>query len=331
MINVRYIISSPTRFCPIAGFCYGIASAIGVTGGAHRLWAHGAYKAKWPLRVILITLQTAAFQNSVWEWVRDHRVHHKYTDTDADPHNFRRGFFFAHMGWLLVRKHPLVKEKGARIDLSDIESDPICMFQKRYFLLLMPVLAFGLPTYINMAVFQMPFGTALHCTNLRYMLSLHVAWLVNSAAHCWGHRPFDSTIQPVNNRLLAYMILGEGWHNYHHVFPWDYKTAEYGTYFLNATTAVIDFFALFGWAYDLKVVARPMLMQRAMRTGDGTFRSWKQDSATVGVKDNLVGEETATDSEMSNRIDQGVMLWGWEDTDLPEQAKKYVNILNTVE
>lgn len=63
--------------------------------------------------------------------VRDHRVHHKFTDTDADPHNSKRGFFFAHMGWLLVRKHPDVKAKGATIDMSDLRSDPIVMFQKK--------------------------------------------------------------------------------------------------------------------------------------------------------------------------------------------------------
>ena len=59
------------------------------------------------------------------------RVHHKYTETDADPHNARRGFFFSHMGWLMVRKHKEVFEKGGLVDMSDLEKDPIVMFQKR--------------------------------------------------------------------------------------------------------------------------------------------------------------------------------------------------------
>ena len=71
-------------------------------------------------------------QNSIWEWVRDHRLHHKYSETDADPHNSRRGFFFSHMGWLLVRKHPMVRQKSKIIDLSDLEADKIVMFQKRW-------------------------------------------------------------------------------------------------------------------------------------------------------------------------------------------------------
>lgn len=110
--------------------------AFGITGGAHRLWAHKSYKAKVPLRIILMIFQTLAFQNSIYEWVRDHRVHHKYTDTNADPHNSKRGFFFSHMGWLLCKKHNDVKTKGATIDMSDLESDAIVMFQERFELII---------------------------------------------------------------------------------------------------------------------------------------------------------------------------------------------------
>lgn len=76
-------------------------------------------------------MQTVAFQNSIHEWSRDHRVHHKYSETHADPHNAKRGFFFAHMGWLLCRKHPALIQKGKGLDLSDLESDSVVMFQKK--------------------------------------------------------------------------------------------------------------------------------------------------------------------------------------------------------
>lgn len=106
-------------------------SGIGITAGVHRLWSHRAYKARLPLRIFLMLCQSLAFQNSIYEWTRDHRVHHKFTDTNADPHNSRRGFFFAHMGWLMCKKHPDVKEKGKQIDMSDLEADPVVMFQKK--------------------------------------------------------------------------------------------------------------------------------------------------------------------------------------------------------
>lgn len=105
---------------------------MGVTCGAHRLWAHRTYKAKLPLRLFLMICQTTMLQNDIHEWVRDHRVHHKFTDTDADPHNSRRGFFFSHIGWLMLRKHKDVFEKGKTVDMSDIDADPIVTFQRKY-------------------------------------------------------------------------------------------------------------------------------------------------------------------------------------------------------
>lgn len=65
------------------------------------------------------------------DWARDHRMHHKYSETDADPHNATRGFFFSHIGWLLVRKHPDLKEKGKGLDMSDLLADPVLRFQKK--------------------------------------------------------------------------------------------------------------------------------------------------------------------------------------------------------
>lgn len=71
-------------------------------------------------------------QNDIYEWCRDHRVHHKFSETDADPHNSKRGFFFAHMGWLCVRKHPDVLNKGSTVDLSDLLEDPVVYYQKMW-------------------------------------------------------------------------------------------------------------------------------------------------------------------------------------------------------
>ena len=69
-------------------------SALGITAGAHRLWSHKSYQAKWPLRLFLMLAQCLAGQHTIFSWSRDHRVHHKFSDTDADPHNCKRGFFF---------------------------------------------------------------------------------------------------------------------------------------------------------------------------------------------------------------------------------------------
>lgn len=108
-----------------------IYAGFGITGGAHRLFSHRSYKTKWPLRLFIALAQTMSVQNDIYHWVRDHRAHHKFSETDADPHNARRGFFFAHMGWLMTEKHPEVRRRGKTVDVSDLLQDPIIYYQRK--------------------------------------------------------------------------------------------------------------------------------------------------------------------------------------------------------
>lgn len=241
---------------------------IGITAGAHRLWSHRSYRAKWPYRLIVAAFNTMAFENSIYEWTRDHRAHHKYAETDADPHDIRRGFFFAHVGWLLCRKHPAVREKGKLIDLSDLVADPIVRFQHRHYLPCVAVACFVVPTLLP----HLLWGESLYnsfyiCALLRYVVTLHGTWFVNSIAHMWGRQPYDKTQNATENRGVSFGALGEGFHNYHHAFPWDYAASELG-YDTNLTKLFIDFFATFGWVYERKVASPSMIKQRKLRTGD---------------------------------------------------------------
>lgn len=269
----------------------------GVTAGAHRLWSHRAYKAKWPLRLFLAFCNTLAFENSVIEWSRDHRVHHKYSETDADPHNATRGFFFSHMGWLLCKKHPDVKKYGKKIDISDLYADPITRFQDKYYMILMPLVCFILPVPVPVLLWNETWLNAFCLNIFRYIFTLHASWLVNSAAHMWGDRPYDKYINPSENVVVSVLALGEGWHNYHHTFPWDYKAAELGKYSVNLSTLLIDSFAKIGWAYDLKSVSEEMIKKRVQRTGDGTHEIWGW-----GDKDQL--KEELTDAIITHKKDE---------------------------
>lgn len=64
-------------------------------------------------------------------WALDHRVHHKFSETNSDPHDARRGFWFSHVGWLVLTPHPAVEARRKAVDMSDLDSDPILMWQKR--------------------------------------------------------------------------------------------------------------------------------------------------------------------------------------------------------
>lgn len=262
-----------------------LCSGLGITAGAHRLWAHKSYKARLPLRVLLTVFNTIAFQDSVLDWARDHRMHHKYSETDADPHNATRGFFFSHIGWLLVRKHPQIKAKGHTIDLTDLWADPVLRFQKKYYLLLMPIACFMLPSYIPTLWGESLWNAFYVCAIFRYVYVLNVTWLVNSAAHMFGNKPYDININPVEIKPVSLVVFGEGFHNYHHTFPWDYKTAELGDYSLNISKLFIDFMAKIGWAYDLKTVSKEVIQKRVKRTGDGSHPIWGWDDKNVPIED----------------------------------------------
>ncbi|KAL7847802.1 hypothetical protein AOLI_G00225200 [Acnodon oligacanthus] len=245
-------------------------TALGVTAGAHRLWSHRSYKAKLPLRIFLAAANSMAFQNDIFEWSRDHRAHHKYSETDADPHNAKRGFFFAHIGWLFLRKHNDVIEKGKRLDLSDLLADPVVVFQRRHYKTSVVVMCFLLPTLVpwyfwGECIWNSYFLAAI----LRYTISLNVAWLVNSAAHMYGNQPYDRNINPRENSFVSFGAIGEGYHNYHHTFPFDYAASELGLRF-NPTTCFIDLMCWFGLANDRKKATPEMIKARKLRTGDGS-------------------------------------------------------------
>lgn len=294
---------------PLIMYGFVVLTGLGTGAGCHRLWSHRAYKAKLPMRIIMMCLQTIGYQGHIYGWVRDHRVHHKFVDTNADPHNSKRGFFFSHMGWLMVKKHPDVSRKGATVDISDLEKDPVVMFQKNYYGPMVAVFCFAIPSAILHYVCGETWFDAYHMSCSKFLWSTHLTWLINSGAHMWGARPYDQTMTARNNLALAVAVVGEGWHNYHHVFPWDYKSSELGNYKTNTPTAFIDFFAWLGLAYDLKTVPTSMINKRAARTGDGSRVSQTVDNDHH--KD--LGDDT---------------VWGWDDKDMDEEDKKLALILN---
>ncbi|XP_036322699.1 acyl-CoA desaturase-like [Rhagoletis pomonella] len=246
-------------------------SGIGITAGAHRLWSHKSYTASLPLRILLIFLFTIAGQRDAYTWALDHRIHHKFSETDADPHNANRGFFFAHVGWLFLTPHPKVIEKRKVIDMSDLENDKVVMIQHKYYIPLFALISIGLPVLVPCYFWNENLWLSFWINfNLRFTCTLNAAFFVNSVAHMWGNKPYDKNISPVESRFVAFVALGEGWHNYHHVFPWDYKTGEFGSFKLNITTAFIDFCAKIGWVSGRKSVSSGMIERRAAKCGDGS-------------------------------------------------------------
>lgn len=249
--------------------CYvvGLFGGIGVTGGAHRLWSHKTYEASLPVRLFLMVCFTSAGQNDLFTWARDHRLHHKYTETDADPHNSRRGGFFAHVGWLLTKKHPDVIIKGATIDNSDLMRDPVVAFNRRFYIWLYLFFRVYVTIIIpKTLVEESLFKCSIGCF-ATYVGQLHTVWFVNSAAHIFGHRPYNSKIQPRENWWVAVTGMGEGFHNYHHTFPWDYAIAENGLSYWNPAKWFIDLMFALGLCSNLKRASNDLVRKTMKKVG----------------------------------------------------------------
>ena len=152
-----------------------------------------------------------SFMLSIWTWTRNHRQHHKYTDTDADPHNADRGFFYSHIGWILYPKHPECKAKHRTIDVRDVMADPVARFQFRHYLKLVALIGFVLPTALPVLLWgeSWLYAFAL-CVGFRHCLSTHNICLINSAAHLYGTKPYNRKLMPSENLFVTYLSLGEG-------------------------------------------------------------------------------------------------------------------------
>ncbi|KAJ1448399.1 fatty acid desaturase-domain-containing protein [Pelagophyceae sp. CCMP2097] len=247
---------------PISGF--------GITAGVHRLWSHRSYTAGPTYRCLLMLFNSIANQGSIYHWARDHRVHHKHSETDADPHNATRGFFFAHMGWLYVKKHPDIVREGKKLDFSDLDRDGFVMFQKYLDPWFAFTMCFVFPAVVAKAGWGEDFWNAVWVAGaLRYIYVLHSTWLVNSAAHFFGDHPYDDESWPSENPYVSFFAVGEGWHNWHHKYPFDYAASEFGiTSQFNPTKLFIDAFAYYGLVSERKRATGPWERTKLRRTAD---------------------------------------------------------------
>merc|ERR1712014_73156 len=157
---------------------YYFATGLGITAGYHRLWAHTSYSASLPLKIYLAAVGGGAVEGSIRWWARDHRAHHRYTDTDKDPYSVRKGLLYSHFGWMIMKQNP---KRIGRTDISDL----------------------------------------------------------------------NDRNSPRDHVITALVTLGEGYHNFHHEFPSDYRNAiEWHQY--DPTKWSIWAWKQLGLAYDLK-------------------------------------------------------------------------------
>ncbi|HKT04433.1 MAG TPA: acyl-CoA desaturase [Rugosimonospora sp.] len=233
-------------------------TCLGVTVGFHRYFTHGAFKARRPLRVALALAGSMAVQGPILHWVADHRRHHAYSDRPGDPHSpwlfgtsplaLARGFWHAHIGWILERD--LTNQQRFAPDLL---ADRHIRLVHRLFgpctaaTLLAPALMGGLLTWSWWGAVTAFFWAGL----VRITLLHHVTWSVNSLCHMFGERPFSSRDRSANLWPLALLSMGESWHNLHHADP---TSARHGVRpgQIDVSARLIWLFEKAGLVYDVR-------------------------------------------------------------------------------
>jgi len=197
-----------------------VLNGIGIGSGYHRLWSHRTYEAHPLLRWFLAVMGGMALQNSIIVWSARHRVHHRdVDDNEKDPYSIGRGFWFAHIGWML-KDYP-----SGEVDYSlvrDLEQDPIAAWQHRWYWTLVWVTNVAVPLLLGWLTGDM-LGMFLLAGVLRLVLSHHVTFFINSLAHMWGRQPYTDENSARDQHFLALITYGEGYHNYHHMFQSDYR------------------------------------------------------------------------------------------------------------
>lgn len=204
------------------------ATAMSITLGYHRLFSHLSFKAKWPVKLFTLIFGACAFENSCLDWSSDHRKHHKYVDHDEDPYDISKGFFWAHMGWLMFKLRP---DKN-NDNVPDLLKDKMVMWQHKYVQwiallvgLVGPAILGGAYNYLftELPVWQGALGGFLIAGVLRVVVVQHSTFFINSLCHTIGKRPYSTKHTARDSILMAFATFGEGYHNYHHEFQHDYR------------------------------------------------------------------------------------------------------------
>ncbi|PPK70336.1 acyl-CoA desaturase [Actinokineospora auranticolor] len=245
-------------------------SGLGVTVGYHRLFTHGSFKAKRPLKIVLAVMGSMAVQSPPITWVADHRRHHAFSDREGDPHSpwlygtspwaLTKGFWHAHMGWIF--DHDTTNKQRFAPDLM---ADPDIQRVNKLFpyltglTLVLPGVIGGLISWSWWGAFTAFFWAGL----VRVAVLHHVTWSTNSICHMIGERPFASRDKAANFWPLAILSFGESWHNLHHADP---TCARHGVQRgqIDTSARLIWIFEKFGWVTDVRWPSEARLAKLAV-------------------------------------------------------------------
>jgi stearoyl-CoA desaturase (Delta-9 desaturase) len=238
-----------------------------ISAGYHRLFSHRSYDAHPLLRLFLLFFGAGSFQNSVLVWAADHRRHHGRTDTDLDPYNAKRGFWYSHIGWVILKNEPGIPATP----VPDLERDPLVAWQHRHYGWIGIAAGLVLPTLLGLA-FGDPIGGFVIGAAVRLLVCYHATFTINSLAHMLGRQPYSDRSSARDSLFVALLSMGEGYHNFHHAFPADFRNGVRLRHY-DPTKWVLVACEYLGIARNLRRTPVPAIVRASLRMDEKRLAS----------------------------------------------------------
>ena len=256
---------------PLYMLCYGISfvetalflsyltlTGLAITVGYHRLYAHSTFKASSLAQFFILFFGAAAFEQSALNWASQHRNHHQFADTERDPYNIKKGFFYAHIGWLIFWDH--------RIDHSNIKDllkNKLATHQHRFYYAWSILAGILMPVAIG-ALAGRALGAIIFAVCARMTFVYHSTFCINSVCHKFGRETYDADSTAKDHWFVALITNGEGYHNFHHRFPGDYRNGI-RWYHWDPSKWVIAFLEKVGMVWEVRKTSTFKILQAKLQ------------------------------------------------------------------
>jgi stearoyl-CoA desaturase (delta-9 desaturase) len=297
-----YIWQNGLNFFQVAlFFFFTFSTGMSITLGYHRLFSHLTFKANPLVKLYTLLFGAAAFEGSALAWSADHRRHHKFVDHDEDPYDISRGLFHAHIGWLLFRRGPDTPLTWVR----DLQKDRLAWLQHEYYVPIAIFMSFALPAIIGYLYggANAALGAFLLSGFARVVLVHHSTFCINSLCHWIGDRPYSSHCSARDSFLMAVFTFGEGYHNFHHEFqydyrngvkPWQYDPTKWAIWLLNKV----------GLVSNLRTVPEEKILKAQIAEHDRTLQE-KLLAQPTPISDSI----HAMVQSARARMDEALLRW----------------------
>lgn len=226
-----------------------------ITAFFHRYLSHKTFQTSRPVQFIFILIGTMSAQRGPLWWAAHHRYHHRFTDTEQDPHSSTHGFWYSHVGWFLNEQNFNIRKEV----IKDWLKYPELIWLDRFSLPVVLLTAFGIYALGEWLATSMPAlatsGPQLLVWGfvISTVLLIHATLSINSLAHLYGQRDFETDDNSRNNLWLSIITLGEGWHNNHHYYAGSTRQGFYW-WQIDITFYLLKLMSVFGLVWGLKPV-----------------------------------------------------------------------------